>query len=148
MVWERHTLDKSKRPNAPKSSAIWSTQCSKFVSLMIESTISTTYSLYVSRQRMALWGTRSFPIISPLPTPWLGLGGDSCFGRLSPTGVPDPFLCKRSSLPSFFRFDVPLTMTLEADAEGPSFYLRAAVNCLTSTLYLPASISAKDKKRM
>ena len=59
-------------------------------------------------------------IIKPLPTPWLGLGGDNFFG-LSLAGRASPFLSGRSSFPLLFRLDDPLVMPLEANEEVPSF---------------------------
>ena len=118
---------------------------------MIASTISTACSLCVSRWRMAPWASRPFLVINPLPTLWLGLGGDSCFGCFSPMGVPIPFFDERSSLPLFLHFDVPLATAFEADAEDLSFCcycLRAAANCLTNAFCLPKSISAKDKLKI
>ena len=88
------------------------------------------------------------PVINPLPTPWLGLGGDGSFDCLSPTGVPVPFFDGWSFLPSFFLFNIFLVTTLEADVEDPSFcyyYLCATTDCLTNALCLPASISKKDE---
>ena len=118
---------------------------------MIASTISTACSLCVSKWRTAPWVLRPFLIINPLPTSWLGLGGDGCFGCFSPTGVPVTFFDRRSSLPLFLHFDVPLVKAFEADAEDPSFccyYLWAAANCLTNALCLPKSISTKDKLKI
>jgi len=86
-----------------------------------------------------------FLVISPLPTPWMVLGGDGC---LPPTGVPGSLLCEWSSFPSFFRLDVPLATTLEADVEASFFcyYLCATANAFTKALCFPASIFAKDKR--
>lgn len=87
-------------------------------------------------------------VISPLPTSWLGLGGDGYFGYLPLAGVPGPFLRGWLPFPSFYCLDIPLLTTLGVDVEAPffSFYLHAAADALTKALYLPASISAKDKR--
>jgi len=86
------TLERSKRHDAPKSSVVYLAQGSKSVSLMIDSTISTTCSLYVRRQRTILWVTRPVTVIKPLPAPRLSLGGDDFFG-LSPVGRAGPLVC-------------------------------------------------------
>lgn len=120
---------------------VWSAQESKFVSLMIESIISMTWSLCVSSLRTVLGTTGPFPVIKPFLTLWLGFGGDGCFNYLSPTEGPIPFLFGRSSLPLFFLLSVPLVTTTEADTEDPlcCYYLRAAAAFLTKALCLPAS---------
>jgi len=63
------------------------------------------------RQWMIPWVMGPVAVIKPLPTPWLGLGGNDFF-CLSPIGMTDPFLSGRSSFPSFFLLDDPLPTTL------------------------------------
>ena len=96
------------------------------------------------------WATGPVVVIKPLPSPWLGLGGDGCFDCLSPTRVSGPFLSKWSSFPSFFHLDAPLLTTLDADVEAPSFSfcMRAIDNALTKALCLLASISMKGKMQL
>ena len=82
----------------------------------------------------------------PLLASWTGLGSDGYLGLLSPTGMPGPFLSRRSSFLSLFHLDIPLVTPLGGD-EAPSFSicLRATANALTKVLCLAASISAKVK---
>ena len=61
--------------------------------------------------------TRLEEVITPLPTPWLGLKGDFLFGEASP-GVTAVLFYGRSSFPSGFLFETLLTV-LGAD-EVPS----------------------------
>jgi len=91
---------------------------------------------------------RLVAVIKPLPTLWLGLGGDNFFG-LSFARRAGPFLSGWSSFPSFFHLDDPLVTPLGADEEAPSFsfYFRAATDTLTRALYLAASIFTKGKRR-
>ena len=150
-VWgKKHALERSKRPNALRSSVVCSAHGSRSVSLMINSTISMACSLCVSKQQTAPWVTGPFFVINPLPTPWLGLESEGYFGCLSPARVPSPFLSGWSSFPSLFHLDIPLLMTLGADVEAPSFSfcLRVATYTFTKALCLPASISAKDKRQV
>ena len=142
-------MERSKRLDAPRSSVSCSTQGSTSISLMIDSTISTAYPLCVIRQRIP-WVTRPVSVIRPLPSSWLGLGGDSCFGFLSLAGMPGPFFSRRSSFPSLFRLDVPLVTSLGADEEAPSFsfFFLLVAAALTRALCLVASNFAKDKRRM
>ena len=144
----KNTLARSKRPDAPKSFVICSAQGSKSVSLMIDSTISTTCSLCVRRRRMITWVTGPVAVIRPLPTLWSSLGGNGCFDCLSLAGVPSPFLSGWLSFPSLFRLDVPLPTILGANIEAPSFSfcLSAVVDALTKTLCFATSISAKGKR--
>ena len=87
-------------------------------------------------------------IISPLPTPCLGSGGDGFLGSFS-LGVTDTFLYGWSSFPSPFLLAAPLVTALGADEDAPSFslpfpssLLHAAV-ALTYALSLATSISTK-----
>ena len=116
---------------------------------MIDSIISMTCSLCVRRRRTVPWVTRPVTVIKPLPTLWLGLGGDDFF-CLSPTRMTGPFLSGRSSFSSLFLLDDPLLTPLGANVDAPSFsfYLCAVVDAFTKALCLTASISMKDKGRM
>ena len=93
-------------------------------------------------------------VISPLPAPWLGLGGDDFLGSLS-LGVTVTFLEGGLSFSSAFLLGTPFSTALGADEDTPSFpfsffsssFLRAETDALTKAFYLVASISVKDKRR-
>ena len=118
---------------------------------MIDSTISTTYPLYIRRRRVP-WVTGPITVIKPLPTPWLGFRGDSFLGYLSPE-VTVPFLRGHSSFPSAFLLGAPFPTTLGANEDTPSFpfffssFLCVVANALTNTFFLATSISVKEKGR-
>ena len=148
---KENTLERSKRPNAPKSSVSYSTQGSKSVSLMIDLTISIAYPLCIRRRRVH-WVTGPVSVINPLPAPWPGFEGDNVLGCLSPR-VTVPFWRWRSSFPLVFLLGAPFSTTLGADEDAPSFpfsfssFLHVVADTLTNALYLAASISVKDKGR-
>ena len=86
-------------------------------------------------------------VITPLPTPWLGLRGDFLFGETSP-GVMAAFLVGRLSFPSGFLYET-LETVLGADEDPPfvsftffsSSFLQAAA---ALTLCLADSISTQN----